>query len=239
MNHSNSVNSGVWIINKWLSKWFPWISHESVEKTHKQSQTHNLNQSDDYSVNKGVSIHCNESVRKICKRCQTFNMNHSNSVNSGVWIMNKWLSKWFPCHESVEETHKQSQTHNLNQSNDYSGVWFMNKWLSNRFTVMNQSKRLTKSLKLTIWISLMTTVWTVQSDSRTNDSLNDSLVMNQSKTHKQSQTHNLNQSNDATLIKIKVSQGFFTVIPFNYWFPKEPFSEQFLKEPYFFSVWIF
>ncbi len=169
-----------------------------------------------------------DSSRNGCYQFTVMNQSErfTNSVQLTIWIilivwtgsriMNKWLSKWFPwiSHESVEKTHKQSQTHNLNQSDDYSvnsGVWLMNKWLSKRFTVMNQSKRLTKILKRTIWISLMTTVWTeesqftvmnqserftnsvkhliwiilivwtVESESWTNDSLNDSLVMNQSK----------------------------------------------------------
>ncbi len=100
-------------------------------------------------------------------QCEQCSLNHEQ--------MTLWMIPW---NESFKKTHKQTQTHNLNQSNDYSvssGVWIMNKWLSNWFTVMNQSKRLTNRLKLTIWIGQITTVWTVQSESWTNDSLNDSL----------------------------------------------------------------
>ncbi len=42
----------------------------------------------------------------------------------------------------------------------------------------------------------------------------------------------------ATLLKIKVSKGVFAVKPQknHFCFPKEPFSEQFLKEPFFLSM---
>ncbi len=45
--------------------------------------------------------------------------------------------------------------------------------------------------------------------------------------------------NKKTLLKITIQNGGFTAMPLKnyFWFPKEPFNEQFLKEPFSFLVW--
>ncbi len=55
--------------------------------------------------------------------------------------------------------HMNTRIHVMESRSYISGVWLINKWLSNGFTLMNPTRRLT-----TVWISLMTRVWTVKSD---------------------------------------------------------------------------